>query len=96
MKYQAGDLIALGDIVGVPLWDGEHIAKVIMIGETGEFCSLDPDTAKWAQESGHLKSTSIMVEFLNSNPFEHSDPNYAPVSNTLALSPSDVLLKRRA
>ena len=37
MKYEDGQTVMLGDIVRVDLHDGDHVGRVIMIGDTGEY-----------------------------------------------------------
>ena len=54
MKYDDGQTVMLGDIVRVDLHDGDHVGRVIIIGDTGEYGGVDARTAKWALESGNV------------------------------------------
>lgn len=66
-----------------------------MLGDTAEYDGLDAETAKWVLESGHVGKDEIMLEWVGANPLEHNDPQYAPVSNTLATCLCGVVLIRR-
>ena len=96
MNYDSGEMVCLGDIVEVDLWDGRHQARVVMIGETHQYAVIDSETAAWASESGHVGSKNILVEWSTGNPFEHDDKNFSPVANTLSLTLAGVVLKQRA
>lgn len=95
MKYQDGQSVMLGDVVAVELSDGMHHARVVLLGDTGYYAGIDDETAKWAIESGHVQRDGIMAEWIDKNPFEHNDPRYAPVSNTISTDLCGVLLIRR-
>ena len=95
MKYDDGQTVMLGDIVRVDLHDGDHVGRVIIIGDTGEYGGVDARTAKWALESGHVGKQNIMLEWCENNPLAQDDPNYAPVSNTLSTSLCGVVMIRR-
>ena len=95
MKYDDGQTVMLGDIVRVDLHDGDHVGRVIMIGDTGEYDGVDTRTAKWALGSGCVGKQNIMIEWVEPNPLAHNDPKYAPVSNSLSTSLSGVSLIRR-
>lgn len=96
MDYNSGDIVRLGDLVEVELPDGQHQARVVMIGETGEHVSIAKDTVAWMTASGHVGKGRILIEWVTGNPLEHGDQNFAPVSNTLSLTLAGVVLRQRA
>jgi hypothetical protein len=67
----------------VPVPSGNQRGKVIFLGETYEHSTLEESFTKWVKESKHLRQDSIYVEWVNQNPLEHSDENYAPVGNRM-------------
>jgi hypothetical protein len=81
MKYHDGSEISLGDIVYVPVPTGEAKARVVMLGDTYEHADLKPQFLSWVKAERILKESSIVVEWIEKNPFEHNDPKYAPVGN---------------
>jgi hypothetical protein len=83
MKYSSGETIELGDIVSVPVPSGSEKAKVIFLGETYEHGLLEESFTEWVKESKHLRSDSIYVEWVNNNPLEHKNEDYAPVGNRM-------------
>jgi len=56
---------------------------------------LDAQFVSWVKAEKKLESSSVVVEWLESNPFAHNDPKYAPVGNYL-FSPIDQWVKRIA
>ncbi len=95
MKYSDGQVVMLGDIVDIGLHDGAHRAKVVMLGDTGAYSELDDETAKWAIESGHVGKTEIMAVWIEKNPFEHTNPKYAPAANSISTDLCCVVLVER-
>jgi len=81
MHYHDGTAIALGDIVSVPVPEGTAQARVVMLGDTYEHLDIDPQFLKWVKTDRVLEPTSIVIEWVETNPFEHDDPQYAPVGN---------------
>lgn len=81
MQYDDGSPIALGDLVRVFVSDRWLRARVVMLGETFEHSLDDPVYVAWVQAERLLEPTSIVVEWVDSNPFAHNDPNFAPVGN---------------
>ena len=96
MKYDDGQVVKLGDIVSIGLHDGPHCAKVVLLGDTGEYLGLDEETAKWAVESRHVDKTHIMAAWVQNNPLEHNDPRYAAVANTISTDLCCVVLIQRS
>jgi len=84
MNYHDGLEIRLGDIVSVPAPDGDRQARVVMLGDTREHLEVDADFIDWVLRDNILAATSIFVEWLGSNPFAHSDPEFAPVGNFMS------------
>ena len=95
MKYFDGSPVTLGDIVTVPVPSGTAKARVIMLGDTYEHLDIDEQFVSWVTAEKKLESSSVVVEWLESNPFAHNDPKYAPVGNYL-FSPIDRWVKRVA
>jgi hypothetical protein len=95
MKYSDGQLVMLGDIVSIGMHDGPHQAKVILLGDTGEYSELDEETVRWAIDSGHVDDSRIMAVWTAKNPLEHNDPMYAPVGDTISTDLCCVALVRR-
>ncbi len=81
MRYQDGREVKIGDIVDVPIPDGKARARIVMLGETYEHGDIDFEFLSWVRRERNLNEDSIVVEWLESNPFHHEDPNYAPVGN---------------
>ncbi len=95
MQYKDGFIVALGDIVSVPVPGGTSQARVVMLGETYDHLDIDPQFLSWVQKEKILEPTSVVIEWLNANPFEHNDPQYAPAGNYM-FSPLDEYVERVA
>ncbi len=95
MKYEDGQDVRLGDVVTITLADGDHKAKIVILGDSGEYGGIDVETAKWVLESGHVGQDQVMAEWVEENPLSHDDPAYAPVANTISTCLCDVVLIRR-
>jgi len=95
MQYYDGSLVALGDIVNVPVPGGTAKARVVMLGETYEHLEIDAQFLSWVEKERILEPTSVVIEWLEANPFEHNDPQYAPVGNYM-FSPLDESVERAA
>lgn len=93
MNYHDGTPITLGDIVIVPVPDGTARARVVMLGDTYEHLDLDAQFLDWVTNEKQLDPTSIVVEWIDGNPFAHEDPRWAPVGNYL-FSPVDRWVQR--
>jgi len=81
MRYFDGSEVGLGDIVRVPVPNGESKARVVMLGDTYAHSDIDEQFLSWVKESRTLRASSIVIEWLGENPFAHQDPKYAPVGN---------------
>jgi len=81
MKYHDGTTVLLGDVVSVPVPDGTAKARVVMLGDTYDHLPIDAQFLSWVKTDKVLKESSVVVEWLNDNPFAHNDPQYAPVGN---------------
>lgn len=81
MKYYDGSEIALGDVVTVPIPSGTARARVVMLGDTYEHLKIDPQFLAWVKTDNVLQRSSIVIEWIGSNPFAHNDKRYAPVGN---------------
>jgi hypothetical protein len=82
MNYYDGSPVRLGDIVRVPVSpNGTARARIVMLGDTYEHLDIDPGFVSWVKSDKVLRPDSIVVEWLDDNPFAHNDPRYAPVGN---------------
>jgi hypothetical protein len=81
VKYDDGSLVALGDIIQVPVPGGKAKARVVMLGDTYEHLDVDAGFLAWVTSEKKLESTDVVVEWVGDNPFAHTDPRYAPVGN---------------
>jgi hypothetical protein len=81
MRYHDGSSVTLGDIVSVPVPEGSANGRVVMLGDTYEHLDIDQGFLKWVLAERVLASSSVVIEWIEENPFEHDDPQYAPVGN---------------
>lgn len=88
MFYTNGTQIALGDIVTVPIPNGLGTARVVMVGDTYEHLEIDQRFVRWVNAERKLDANSVVVEWVDENPFANNDPAFAPVGNYL-FSPVD-------
>ena len=95
MNYYDGSCIKLGDIVNVPVPDGTAKARVVMLGETYEHLDIDKQFLSWVKKENILETSSIVIEWIGTNPFENNDPMYAPVGNYM-FTPVDEWVKKDA
>lgn len=95
MKYLDGSTVVLGDLVAVPVPAGNAKARVVMLGETYEHLDIDPAFLAWVKKDNVLERTSIVIEWIGGNPFEHDDPQCAPVGNYM-FTPVDKWVTRDA
>lgn len=91
MVYHDGSTISLGDIVRVLVPDGAESARVVMLGETYEHLEIDQQFLAWVESDKVLDQCSVVVEWLDRNPFAHQDSKYAPVGNYM-FCPADNFL----
>jgi len=95
MTYHDGSPIKLGDVVTVPVPSGTAKARVVMLGETYEHLDIDEQFLAWVKRDNVLEKSSVVIEWLGSNPLAHDDLRYAPVGNYM-FSPVDQWLRRDA
>jgi hypothetical protein len=81
MHYVDGSPVNLGDVVSVPVPGGTAKARVVMLGDTYAHLDIDPRFVTWVTTERMLETRSVVVEWLEGNPFAHSDPAYAPAGN---------------
>jgi hypothetical protein len=93
MKYYDRSEIRLGDIVTVPVPEGSKKARVVMLGDTYEHFDIDEGFLIWVKKDKILEKTSVVVEWIDSNPFAHDDPQYAPVGNYMFTTVDEYLKK---
>lgn len=68
------------------------MAKVVLLGDTGDYSDIDDATAKWAIETGHVDQKEIMAVWVENNPLENNNANYAQVSNAISTCICGVVL----
>ena len=94
MNYDDGSIVKLGDVVTVAIPSGEAKARIVMLGDTYAYVDdINPRFLAWVTEDRILESTSVVVEWIDDNPFSHNDPRYSPVDPYM-FSPIDRLVKR--
>ena len=81
MQYHDGSEILLGDRVLLPVPEGKALARVVMLGDTRAHLALESKFLEWVNSTDVLSSSSVLVEWVTRNPFEHNDPALAPVGN---------------
>ena len=52
-----------------------------MLGETYEHLDIDSRFLAWVDAGKVLQQSSVIIEWVETNPFAHDDPRYAPVGN---------------
>lgn len=65
----------------MPVPQGQAMARIVMLGDTREHLPLDPQFLEWVLATEVLAPTSVVVEWIEENPFAHDDPAFAPVGN---------------
>jgi len=94
MKYSDGSIVALGDIVTIPLQNGLHDARIVMLGDTFEHLNLDEAFVNWVKTDKILGEASIAVQWIGDNPLAHKDPRYAPVGDIMFTSMDEDFVKK--
>ncbi|MCA9233760.1 MAG: hypothetical protein KDA57_24190, partial [Planctomycetales bacterium] len=77
--YATGENIELGDVVLIPVPNGSARMKVVMLGDTQQHSELQSTFLKWVTTERKLEDDEVVLEWIDKNPFEHKDPNVAPV-----------------
>ena len=95
MTYVDGSLVSLGDIIALPIPGGSERARVVMLGDTYEHLDIDPQFVRWVTAERNLDSSSVLVEWLDRNPFAQSNSAHASVGNYM-FSPIDEWVTRVA
>ncbi len=93
MKYHDGSTILLGDIVTVPVHEGTAKARVVMLGDSYEHLDIEEQFLAWVKSDKILQESSVVIEWVSSNPFAHDDPQYAPVGNYMFTAVDEWLTK---
>ena len=83
MKYPDGTPALLGDIVTIPLSDGPHEGRIVMLGDTMEHLNLHSELVKWIIDDKIMDHTTIAVQWIGQNSLAHNDPQYAPVGDII-------------
>ncbi len=95
MRYHDGSIIFLGDIVTVPVPEGTAKARVVMLGDTYEHLDIDKQFLAWVKTDKVLQESSVVIEWVGTNPFAHEDSQFAPVGNYM-FSPVDEWFAKNA
>jgi len=66
-----------------------------MLGDTYEHLDIDQQFLKWVKAERVLEPSSVVIEWIEDNPLEHNDPQYAPVGNYM-FTPIDEWVVRNA
>jgi hypothetical protein len=93
MNYYDGSIISLGDIVTVPVPNGVARGRVVMLGDTYEHLDIDQQILEWVKRDSVLEASSIVIQWVENNPFTHNDKQYAPVGDMM-FTPVDQYVKR--
>ncbi len=64
-----------------------------MLGASYDHLDIDADFLEWVKRDKVLNTSAIVIEWVERNPFAHSDPQYAPVGNYM-FSPLDEYVER--
>ena len=84
MRYHDGTEVTLGDIVRIPVPSGTARMKVVLLGDTRQHLEIDQSFLDWITRQPELVSTdTVILEFVDENPFLHNDPGVAPVGNLM-------------
>ena len=67
----------------------------MMLGDSYAHLDIDPGFVAWVKKARVLDRDSVVVEWLDGNPFAHDDPKLAPVGSFM-FSPVDEHLRRAA
>jgi hypothetical protein len=93
MLYNNGSEVMLGHLVAVPVPSGTETARVVMLGDTYAHLEVEPGFLAWVVEDRILEPNSIVVEWVDVNPFAHNEPRYAPVGRYM-FTPVDEFIFR--
>jgi hypothetical protein len=94
MRYADGSTVTLGDLVTVPVAAGTTAkGRVVMLGESYAHLDIDAGFLEWVTREKLLGPSSIVIEWVEENPFAHNDPRYAPVGRYM-FSPLDDWVNR--
>ena len=86
MKYECGTEVNLGDEIMSGYGPGqESLARVVAIGTDLVIDGIDQDFYSWAKNEGIIDKETVVIEWLETNPLEHNDPNFSNVGNYMTL-----------
>jgi len=86
MKYKCGTDVNLGDIIMVEYGPHrESLACVVAIGLDLVIDKIDQAYYSWAKRERIITKDTVVVEWIDTNPLSHNDPNHAPVGNYMVL-----------
>lgn len=93
MLYCDGSEVMLGHLVAVPVPSGTQTGRVVMLGDTYAHLDIDPEFLAWVVRDRILEPCSVVIEWVEGNPFAHDDPQYAPVGRYM-FTPIDEFVPR--
>ncbi|MBU1044808.1 MAG: hypothetical protein KJ915_10480 [Candidatus Omnitrophica bacterium] len=86
MKYKCGKDVNLSDIIMVECGpDQKSLARVVAIGLDLAIDKIDKKFYSWAKSEKIINENTVVVEWIDTNPLAHDDPNYAPIGNYMTL-----------
>ena len=76
----------LGDEIIVEYGPGqEALARVVAIGMDLVIDGIDQGFYSWAKSEAIIDKDTVVVEWIDTNPLSHNNPDYAPVGNYMTL-----------
>jgi hypothetical protein len=86
MKYNCGAEVMLGDEILVQHGSGqESLARVVAIGQDLVVDDIDDSYYTWAKKEGLIDQGTVVVDWVQTNPLSHDEPNFAPVGDYMIL-----------
>lgn len=76
----------IGDEIMVQYGPGqEALARVVAIGLDLVIDKIDQAFYSWAKSEAIINKDTVVVEWVDTNPLSHNNPNYAPIGNYMTL-----------
>lgn len=64
----------------------KSLGRVIAIGLDLVWCGIDKSFYDWAKKDKVINDDTVVIEWIEENPFAHNNPKYAPTGNYMTLS----------
>lgn len=97
MRYNCGSTVMIGDKVLVNIGPNAYdVGMVVAIGRSIKSDNIEIGFYEWALSENIINDNSIVISWVNDNPFSHNDDRYAPVGDymTLTIGGCEKLLSR--